>query len=441
LLSYHFEKSNNNTCALQYLKIAANHAFNTFANHEAKELYTQVLALFDQNDYGSRWDILAAREQTLDRLGERDQQATDLTIMQTLAELLNDDQRLAMTHNRRAAYFDKISEYQASDEAAGAGLRVARRAQDVRLEAQSLNALALTAWRRFDYRQVQNWASQALDALKIVGDPNTRIISLLHLGRASYRLGQYDTALEYIRAAQALATETDNRSSDALAELILGWIYQRLGSYEKAAQHYQLMLEKRRLIGDRYGEATALSHLGWVAADQKIYNEGLAYCQQALDISQAITDRENEAYALSGLGLNYELSGNPAAAGQNYEAALDIHRQIGATTLAIFDQAGLARLALTQEKVDVAREYITAVAEWILAGNAQQFWDPWILYLSAYRVLTALQETETARQILEEAHTILHQRASEISDERLQHHFREMVETNREIEAAWQAVK
>ena len=438
LLAYHFEQSDDRDRAMRYLKSAATIAFDGFANQEAKELYSRLFTLLDRDDYANRWEILAAREQTVNRLGDRGQQATDLTVMQTLAELLGDSGRLAITHNRRAAYFDKISEYQAADEAAAAGLRIARRADNPRLEAQSLNSLALAAWRRFDYRQVQKWANEALEALKIVGAPTIRINSLLLLGRASYRLGQYDNALEYIQSAQEIAKDIDDLEDDAVTELIFGWIYQRLGDYNQAANHFQLVLEKRSLIGDRYGEATALSHLGWLAADQGLYDAGLDYCQQALDISQAITDRENESYALSGLALNHEFAGNLELAIDDYQQALAIHRDIGATTLAVFDQAGLARIALAQKDFEAAQTHISPVTAWILAGNAQQFWDPWTIYLSAYQVLTALGESDQAHSILDQAHTVLYQRAKEISDTALRQCFLKEVKVNREIVQAWE---
>ncbi len=440
LLAYHFEQSGDTERALKYLEQAAAHAFATYANQEARDLYSRILALLDRDDYGGRWDILTEREQALDRLGERDQQATDLTLMQTLAELVADDRRQATTHNRRAAYFDKISEYQAANEAATVGLQAARRANDAHLKAESLNLLALSAWRRFDYREVQSWASQALDALKIIGNPINRITSLLHLGRAGYRLGQYDNALHYIQAAQAVARETDNRDSESVADLILGWIYQRLGDYDKSAEHYQAMLDKRCLIGDRYGEATALSHLGWLAADRAMYEQGLTECQQALEISRSINDRENEAYALSGLAMNHEHLGELDIARITYEEALTRHRQIGASTLAIFDLTGLARIALARQNKAQAREYITQVKDWILNGKAQQFWDPWTIYLSAYQILSAVDEGDVARHILEEAHTLLHRRAEEISNKDLRRNFLDGVEVNRAINRAWQDI-
>lgn len=438
MLAHHFEQSSDKDRALKYLRQAADNASAAYANHEAWSLYNRALALLSSNDYIQRWEILACQEKILDRLGERDRQADTLTQMQTLAELIQDSVRLAMTHNRRSAYFDKISEYRASSEAAEVGLRIAQRSGNARLQAESFNLLALAAWRRFDYQQVQKWAMDALDALKVVGDPETRVASLFHLGKSSYRLGQYDVALHYQQAARELTQSMDNPEGEATSHMILGWIYQRLGDYDRAAEHFQAKLELRRMTGSRYGEATALSHLGWLAYDQHNPQIGLEYCQQALDISRTVNDRENEGYALSGFGLNYEQLEQIEQAEAHYQAALAIHQEIGATTLAVFDQTGLARLALVRNDLDTARLCITPVVDWIQAGNAQKFWDPWIIYQSSYHILTALDDKEQAYTILDEAHTILHQRAKEISDDYLRNCFLCKVPVNREIETAWE---
>jgi tetratricopeptide (TPR) repeat protein len=440
VLAYHFQQSGDRERAINYLTLAGDQAEAAFANREAVEFYSRALALLPKEENPDRWELLARREQILDRLGERDLQSSDLMLMQTLAELMADDSYLAVTHNRRAAYFDRISEYEAAAEAAEAGLQRARLSGSVQLEAQSLNLLALAAWRRFEYDTVVKWANEALDVLRVAGDPADRIASLLHLGRASYRLGQYDVALDYVQAAQDLASYTNDRENEAVSALILGWVYQRLGDYEAAEGHYQAALQKRRRIGDRYGEATALSHLGWLARDHQRHEDGLRYCQEALDISKEIGDRENEAYALGGMGIIREQMGDYGAAITNYQEALVIQQKIGATTLAIFDQAGLARIALHQGDRDGARQHIGPAVDWILAGKAQQFWDPWTLYQSAYEILIQLRESGTAQTILEEAHMVLHERAEQISNPELRRRFLQNVSVNRQIEQIWRRV-
>ncbi|MDM8527915.1 tetratricopeptide repeat protein [Anaerolineales bacterium HSG24] len=438
LLAHHFEQGGDRARSIKYLKQAAAKAKATYANQEAKMLYDRLLELTGENDLQTQWNILADREQVSDRLGLSEQQAQDLETLQQLANLMADNLRLAISYNRQAAKLDKISQYQAAAEAAKKGLSYAKQANNERLESQSLNLLAWSAWRRFDYQQVKEYAEQALNALHVINDPLNRINSLLHLGKASYRLGQYDIALEYIQTVQELSQMIDNPDSEANAHLIFGWIYQQLGDYSTAEKEFQSVLKKRQITGDRYGQALALSHLGWVAYHENQYEKGLDYCQQSLEISHAIGDRENEAYSLAGLALNYEGQNQPQLAYKHYYQALQIHQEIGATTLVIFDQARLAYLALQTNNVETARQNIETVIAWILDGKAQQFWDPWSIYLTAYQILSALGESDIAHQLLDEARTILEQRADQISDQKLRHSFTNRVTVNREIIEAWQ---
>jgi len=438
LLAHHFEHGEDMTRAIKYLKQAANHARDSYANQEAWSLYNRILNVLEDTDLLGQWNILAERENILNRLGNREAQAYDLAQMEQLARLMNDDLRLAMTYKRQADFYDKTSQYEAAMKAAQQALKMAETADSGQIKARSLNQLALSAWRQFDYQAVKDYANQALETLHVVGDPLARIESLLHLGKASYRLGQYDIALEYMKAVRDLANFIDSPDYEATCHLILGWIYQRLGNYERSEDHYQIMLDKHQMIGNRYGEAMALSHLGWVACDQQDYQKGIAYCEEALQASEAIDDRENMAYSLTGLAINYEKLDDMAQAVDYYYKAWQLHEAIGATTLAIFDQTGLARLAvITQDKLN-SLTYIQPVLDWILAGKAQQFWDPWSIYISTYEVLIALGETETAHKILSEAHTMLHQRAAQIDDETLQQSFLRDVTVNQAIETAWQ---
>ena len=162
-------------------------------SQEAKTLYDKTLALADETDHITCWDVLADREQPLDRLGEREHQAENLRRMQSLAQEMTDSDRLAKTHLRWADFYDKTSDYAAATQAAEQALALARRIKNLYLEGQSLNRLAQTAWRHFNYPLVQTQAQAALAVLERAEALADQVTSLLLYGRASYRLGQYDT--------------------------------------------------------------------------------------------------------------------------------------------------------------------------------------------------------------------------------------------------------
>ncbi|GEM_PF-1759087 len=439
LLAHHFEEGGDRQQAIKYLKQAAIQATTVYANKEAKDIYDHIMVLLEESNPNGQWNVLVARERVLDRLGQREHQAQNLALMQMLAELIGDKSRLAITYNRWAQYFNKINQYNLAVEVAELGLKMARQANDELLSAKSLNLLAETAWHCLDYQKAKNYAHQALESLHSFGSFTNQIDSLLHLGKVSYVSGQYNSALAYIQSAQEMASFSNNQDSQTACHFAFGWIYQGLGDYKQAEQQFQHALKKWLIQGDRYGQGVALSHLGWVAYDQQDYVKGMDYCQQALEIAQEVDDRENEAYSLTGLGLNYEQLGQWNSARAIYLQALTLHRSMGATTLATFDQIGLARAAVVQHNFTAALSYIQEVIELILDGKAQQFWNPWNIYLSAYRVLIAIGEDDTAQSILNEARTAIQQRGKEISDPKLRRCFLVDVKVNREIEEAWQA--
>lgn len=402
---------------------------------KARAFYDQALESCDQDDYGIRWDILAAREQALQPVADRTAQANNLTQMQIMADLMSDDRRRAITHYRRARYFEQIAEYQAAVEAAQTTVRFARRANEPELEAKAFNRLAALAGRYFDYLAVSQSAHSALALLPDQAAPDIRLTSLLWLAEADYHLGRYETALVQAQQAQDLAHQVDQQDAQARAGLILGQIYHRLGDYDRAEKYFQTALQKQRFLDDRAGEAISLVRLGWLACDQAQYQAGLQYCQEAIDISgYSIT----EAEALSCFGFSHEQLGHLDTARSTYRQALALHQELGLAPMAMFDRTGLARLSLAQNDIEAARRYIMIVTDWVLAGNTAKFWDPGLIYYWVYHILLTLDETETAQNILEEAHTFLQQRAKAITQPDLQASFLEKVEVHQKLEQAWQ---
>lgn len=441
LLAYHFEKGGDKKQAIKYLTLAAEQAVAAYANQEAKYLYSRALSLLTVDEYFERWQLLCDYEEVLDQLEDRKNQANTLTLLQTLAELMGDKRHLCVTHNRRAIYFDRIGEIDASVQAAQVGLRMARQAHSPYLEAESLNLLSQAAWQRFDYHSVERWAKQALDALSTDENVAGRIISLCHLARTNCYLGYYDQALEYINTAHQYALDINDRVTEALCQYLFGLVYQAVGNYEQATHYFKQQLEISKTIGLKNSQATALNQLGWVAYYQGQYQTQQDYCEQALVIARQIDNCEIEANALSGLGLAASGLNKTQKAVQFYNQALKLNRNLPvAQPMMMFNLSQLAHLTLQTEDPPTAYQYAEEVLDWIANKRVERFWDPFTLYYLNYLVVQANNKPTQAKGLLQAAYNLLQARAEQITTPDLQHSFLNNVAVNCEIIKAWKAI-
>jgi biotin operon repressor len=101
------------------------------------------------------------------------------------------------------------------------------------------------------------------------------------------------------------------------------------------------------------------------------------------------------------------------------------------------DLAGLARIALAQDRMSDALARVQEILSWISVHGIDGIDYPLLVYLTVYRVLAQAGEAEQAREILDEAHTLLKERAGKLEDEDLRSLFLENVAEHQEIMAAY----
>jgi len=134
--------------------------------------------------------------------------------------------------------------------------------------------------------------------------------------------------------------------------------------------------------------------------------------------------------------------GELQAAARAYREALHLRREMGQSSLAIDDLAGLARIAMAQGDPQQALEHVREIMAWIETNGSEGIEYPLQVYMTCYRILDAtggnVPATRRCHAILSKAHTALLEQASEIGDPTLRHKFLENVKANREIMAAWQ---
>ncbi|PDV97176.1 ATP-binding protein [Candidatus Chloroploca asiatica] len=327
----------------------------------------------------------------------------------------------------RGDYAEARAAYEAS-------LLLARSLGDAQRESIALANLGVIAEEQGRCTEAREAYMAALVIDRAIGDCPGEGMVLNNLGVVAYDEGHYSEAEERFTAALNLSRSTGDRRSEAIALVNLGRTAREQGAYQQAHTHYQASLELRRAIGNRLGEAHSLSGLGMLFHLMGDQARAERYVQEALDLARALGARSIIAYSLTYLG-------HIALAQQNANAALDAYREALELRLALHQparamqaRAGLALAALLIGDRTAARSEVEALLGHLNDSALHSSEDLLRIFGACWRVLTALEDPR-ADGVMQQARTILAQRAAMITDPVLRRSYLEDVEVHRLIAA------
>jgi tetratricopeptide (TPR) repeat protein len=276
---------------------------------------------------------------------------------------------------------------------------------------------------------------------------------LVNLGELARVMGDFGQAHTYYEQSLQGFQAVGARGGEAIVLINLGMFLGYLGDYERADAYCKQSLHIRRETGDRRGEAIVLAALGLLSHYQGDDETALAYCRQALHIAEELGDRLRQSRTLTRMGHallgraqsasdSSQQSEYLAQAGDAYQRALEIRRELDQASLAVEVLAGLARVSLAKGNLETALARVEEILTFLKATDTgaghglEGTTDPFRIYLTCYLVLRAARDSR-AEGILTTAHSILQQQAAGIDDEGLRRSFLEGVSARREIRAAF----
>jgi tetratricopeptide (TPR) repeat protein len=217
----------------------------------------------------------------------------------------------------------------------------------------------------------------------------------------------------------------------------LGTILREQGDYTSAQSYYEQALQLWREIGARFYEGVTLAELA-LLWHLKGHNEiACDYGQQARQIGQQVGSPEISTSALIYLGHALLELGFLTEAAENYQQALNLHREGGQLPQTYEALAGLIRVALAQDDLAQAQAYAADLLPYLSIEQLQGTSQPFRIYLTCYHLLLAGHDPR-ADTVLATAHRLLQERAAKIEDDRLQRSFLENIAAHREIVAEFQ---
>ncbi|MEK6256092.1 MAG: tetratricopeptide repeat protein, partial [Chloroflexota bacterium] len=464
-----------------YAKLAGEHAARQFANHEALVYFSQALELTAEGEYEQRYELLMAREAVYNLFGERDLQKEDLEELRSLVKLLEVDGKepgFAEVETRWAKYtshtdyqgtaqfaeravslaksagklkvaveayliWSNSSRIQGNHAAAvqqvDEGISIAREIGDLRGEGRLLNILGLITLEQKDPTTAKIIFEQALAIARETGERQNEAPPLNSLGMTAGTEGDYSAAQGYYEQALKIAREIGNRRGESLVLGNLGWVVCVQGDFMSGEAYFnQQRIIAREIGDDQYIETYIAINLCMSTLAQGDHQTALKYAQQGLELASQTGDRSGKAWSLTYLGNTYLEIGKLSNASEAYQAAIDIRNTLKQHNLAMEPLAGLARVSLKRGNISAARKDVGEFLNYLDGGGfLDGTEEPLRVWLTCYRVLQAVQDPR-ALSILENAHKLLKERASKISDDSMRQKFIENIPYHAEIVKVWQ---
>ncbi|MBL7998355.1 MAG: tetratricopeptide repeat protein [Candidatus Kapabacteria bacterium] len=195
---------------------------------------------------------------------------------------------------------------------------------------EALITLSTAKWRRGDFQTALDFARAALDLAEeknVKGETTAKAFG--NIGSVYQNLSDYPQALTNIQKALAIYEEIGSKNGIASNLSNIGIVYLYLSDYTQALTYYQKSLAIYEEIGSKDGIASNLGNIGIVYKNLSDYPQALTYFQKALAILEEIRSKQGIAYNLGNIGAVYGNLSDYLQALTYFQKALDINEEIG----------------------------------------------------------------------------------------------------------------
>ena len=145
---------------------------------------------------------------------------------------------------------------------------------------------------------LQTWLLPACQS----SDRNTLAEALGETGKQYHHVGEYGTALDYMKQSLAIKQEIGDKKGEGATLNNISQIYDARGEYDTALDYLKRSLAIKQEIGDKQGEGATLNNIGNIYHARGEYDTALDYLKQSLAIRQEIGDRAGLCSTLFNMG-------------------------------------------------------------------------------------------------------------------------------------------
>jgi tetratricopeptide (TPR) repeat protein len=188
----------------------------------------------------------------------------------------------------------------------------------------------LLGWKQHPNEHIR-WQREALAAAEKLGVSEVAVVYLNNLGNASFDLGEYQQAVDYLEQALHVAQNSDNRSGEGSVFGSLGRVFSEVGEYQEAIEFYNQSLEIFQELQDEANQLLALGSLGIAYKSIGDYAKAMDYYEEAQKLAVETGDIRSQGKLAGNLGILFAMTGDLDQAVRYFEEDLAIAEKLADT--------------------------------------------------------------------------------------------------------------
>jgi DNA-binding SARP family transcriptional activator len=472
--AFHLDQAGLIAEAAKAYRLAGEQDLARFAFREAQNALDRALALMPLTPNIERIETALAMAQACDATGDRARQKTALD--EALAATgENDSYRLQalLADVQFATRTGKFAEAESQLETA---LALARDLHDDTRETEAIILFGNLAGEQGKWNTAHTWSLQALEHARATGNQSAEGRALRFIGVVTRTLGHPEESIQWLEKAISVHRALGDRFQVSIAQTNLLGTFNELGAWDRLIETAQEVVSMRDELGDRVGASNtrhnlslayyalgefatarrilerviqdseaaqmrrraglARNVLGLVAEGEGNYEEALHLYRTALEDAEAMKALMEAAYARHDLGALLVKLNQPVEAISHLEMASKAWAEQGNMFLRVKSETFLG-LALEASGSHVRAEELAASGLAALQSGVPSGEQPQDWLWALYRLLTALKQSDSARDVLRAAYAELQRQAQYINDPTRRRGFFERVQINHDIVNAY----
>ena len=431
LIAFHYLEGGQQEFATDWYIKAGQRALDQFSMREAKSFFEKALDLIHKEDLDRLWQATLGHDEAAGVLGELNARHADDNTLLDLAEKLEDDKLMTEAYYRVGSQAISEGNHREALIAFNRALEIADETNDLMMQSLILPMKINLLTSEGNLTEAGSLIDRAMELARKTEDTDVLARALTNLAPYYQAIGEISQSVALIHEQIEINQLQRNRLGETYGLINLGYFYLSLGQFNTAHRLLERALTLARSLGAKICIAYSLLNLGLTEWRLSQYELALDVLERSEEVLESLGDQRGLVSRQFYLGLTHESANEELQAKKYFKDAYESFKMLNVSSGMVEAQAGLARLALREGDVALAKELALQVNHYLDEGGPEGLELPILAYLSCLEVFGATGDTAMFEHVLEEGSRVIQNRLEKIRKEDWKEIFIDKIPENR----------